>query len=151
MAKQKTFVQNNNHLAVACCRYTSNAQNKARIESQRKAAETYAEAHGFPITKNYADETLSGASDDRPQFQLTLTAAMQLRPAALIVRKTDRIAVFLCYDECSCEDKRLSALQDGQYYAKESFHHFNKRDPDIGNNVVVGCGAKILRTYKNRK
>ena len=27
----------------------------------------------------------------------------------------------------------------------------NKRHPDIGNNVVVGCGAKILRTYKNRK
>lgn len=26
-----------------------------------------------------------------------------------------------------------------------------KRHPDIGDNVVVGCGAKILRTNKNRK
>ena len=23
----------------------------------------------------------------------------------------------------------------------------NKRHPDIGNNVIVGCGAKVLRTY----
>ena len=27
----------------------------------------------------------------------------------------------------------------------------NKRHPDIGNNVIIGCGAKILRTNKNRK
>ena len=27
----------------------------------------------------------------------------------------------------------------------------NKRHPDLGNNVIVGCGAKVLRTYKNRK
>jgi len=25
-----------------------------------------------------------------------------------------------------------------------------KRHPDLGNNVIVGCGAKILRTNKNR-
>lgn len=25
-----------------------------------------------------------------------------------------------------------------------------KRHPDLGNNVTVGCGAKILRTNKNR-
>ncbi len=23
----------------------------------------------------------------------------------------------------------------------------NKRHPDLGNNVIVGCGAKVLRTY----
>ena len=27
----------------------------------------------------------------------------------------------------------------------------NKRHPDLGNNVIVGCGAKILRSYQNRK
>lgn len=26
-----------------------------------------------------------------------------------------------------------------------------KRHPDLGNNVIVGCGAKVLRTYKSRK
>jgi len=25
-----------------------------------------------------------------------------------------------------------------------------KRHPDIGNNVMIGCGAKVLRTNKNR-
>lgn len=25
-----------------------------------------------------------------------------------------------------------------------------KRHPDIGNNVIIGCGAKILRSNKNR-
>lgn len=27
----------------------------------------------------------------------------------------------------------------------------NKRHPDIGNNVIVGAGAKVLRTNKNRR
>lgn len=27
----------------------------------------------------------------------------------------------------------------------------SKRHPDIGNNVIIGCGAKILRTNKNRR
>lgn len=26
----------------------------------------------------------------------------------------------------------------------------NKRHPDLGNNVIVGCGAKVLRSNKNR-
>ncbi len=26
-----------------------------------------------------------------------------------------------------------------------------KRHPDIGNNVIIGCGAKVLRTNKNRR
>lgn len=26
----------------------------------------------------------------------------------------------------------------------------NKRHPDLGNNVIVGCGAKILRSNQNR-
>ena len=26
----------------------------------------------------------------------------------------------------------------------------NKRHPDIGNNVMIGAGAKVLRPYKNR-
>ena len=27
----------------------------------------------------------------------------------------------------------------------------NKRHPDLGNNVIIGCGAKILRTNSNWK
>ena len=92
MAKQKKFVQNNNNLAIAYYRYTSHAQNEASIAQQREAAEKYAEAHGYTIMKEYAYEALSGTSDDRPKFQLMLTEVGQIRPAALIVWKTDRIA-----------------------------------------------------------
>lgn len=27
----------------------------------------------------------------------------------------------------------------------------NKRHPDLGNHVIVGCGAKVLRTYQSRR
>ena len=92
MAKQKQFVQNNNNLAIAYYRYSSHAQNEASIEQQREEAERYAEAHGFTIIKEYPDAALSGTSDDRPQFQLMLSEVGHIRPAALIVWKTDRIA-----------------------------------------------------------
>ena len=42
--------------------------------------------------KEYADEALSSTSDDRPKLQLMLTEVGQIRPAALIVWKMDRIA-----------------------------------------------------------
>ena len=92
MAKQKKFVQNNNNLAIAYYRYSSHAQNETSIEQQREEAERYAKAHGFQIMKEYADAALSGTSDDRPQFQLMLSEVGKIRPAALIVWKTDRIA-----------------------------------------------------------
>lgn len=92
MAKQKKFVQNDNNLAIAYYRYSSHAQNETSIEQQRTEAERYANAHGFRIIKEYADEALSGTSDDRPQFQLMLSEVGRIRPAALIVWKTDRIA-----------------------------------------------------------
>ena len=93
MAKKKNaFQQNDNNLAIAYYRYSSHAQNETSIDQQREQAEKYAQAHGFRIFKEYCDEALSGTSDDRPQFQLMLSEVSKLRPAALIVWKTDRIA-----------------------------------------------------------
>lgn len=92
MAKQKKFVQNNNNLAIAYYRYSSHAQNETSIEQQRNEAKRYAEAYGLKIIKEYSDEAMSGTSDDRPQFQLMLSEVGRIRPAALIVWKTDRIA-----------------------------------------------------------
>lgn len=90
--KKKKFVQNNNNLAIAYYRYSSHAQNDASIDQQRQQAQKYAEDHGFTIIKEYPEPALSGTSDDRPQFQLMLKEVNQIRPAALIVWKTDRIA-----------------------------------------------------------
>ena len=92
MSQKKKFVQNNNNVAIAYYRYSSHAQNDASIDQQREAAEKYAKAHGFTILKDYPDEALSGTSDDRPMFQLMLKEVGIIRPAALIVWKTDRIA-----------------------------------------------------------
>lgn len=92
MANKKKFVQNNNNLAIAYYRYSSHSQNETSIAQQREQAEKYAEAHGFKIIKEYCDEALSGTTDDRPQFQFMLSEVSLLRPAALIVWKTDRIA-----------------------------------------------------------
>ena len=92
MAKQKRFIPNNNNLAIAYYRYSSHAQNETSIDQQRDAAQKYADAHGLKIVKEYADEALSGTSDDRPQFQLMISEVARMKPAALIVWKTDRIA-----------------------------------------------------------
>lgn len=92
MAKQKRFIQNDNNLAIAYYRYSSHAQNETSIDQQRDAALKYADAHGLKIIKEYADEALSGTSDDRPQFQLMISEVARMKPAALVVWKTDRIA-----------------------------------------------------------
>lgn len=52
----------------------------------------YAATYGYTIIKEYADEAMTGRNDDRLQFQLMLSKVSKLRPAALIVWKTDRIA-----------------------------------------------------------
>ena len=91
MAKRKKFVQNDNNRAITYLRYSSHAQNDASIEQQREAAERYAEGKGFQIVKEYADAAMSGTTDARPQYQLLLSEIDKLKPAALILWKTDRL------------------------------------------------------------
>ena len=47
--------------------------------------------HGLTIVKEYADEALSGRDDTRPQYQLLLSEIKTLKPAVLILWKTDRL------------------------------------------------------------
>lgn len=86
------FIQNDNNLAIAYYRYSSAGQNEASIEQQREQAHKYAEAHGFKIVKEYQDKAISGTTDKRPGFQLMLTEVSKLKPAVLILWKTDRLA-----------------------------------------------------------
>ena len=55
-------------------------------------AERYAAAHDLRIIKEYSEPALSGKTADRPQLKLMLSGVGKLRPAALIVWKTDRLA-----------------------------------------------------------
>lgn len=88
---KKQFVQNDNNMAVAYYRFSSHAQNEQSIDQQRELAEEYAKIHGLNIVKEYADEALSGRDDSRPQYQLLLSEIKTLKPAALILWKTDRL------------------------------------------------------------
>lgn len=87
----KHFKQNDNNLAIAYYRYSSAGQNEASIDQQREQAQKYADKHGFTIIKEYQDKAISGTTDERPDFQLMLSEVNKLRPAVLILWKTDRL------------------------------------------------------------
>lgn len=88
----KDFKQNDNNLAIAYYRYSSAGQNEASIDQQREEAQKYAAKHGYTIIKEYSDKAMSGADDDRPEFQLMLSEINRLKPAVLILWKTDRLS-----------------------------------------------------------
>lgn len=87
----KKFVPNNNDFAIAYYRFSSHAQSDASIQQQRDAAQKYAAGHGLQIIKEYQDEAISGTTDQRPGFQLMLAEIGKIKPAALIIWKTDRL------------------------------------------------------------
>lgn len=91
MALKKQIPYNDNNRAVAYYRYSSSGQDTS-IEQQQEAAHTYAKLHGLTITHEYADPAISGTSADRPKFQLMLAEIGKLKPAALILWKTDRLS-----------------------------------------------------------
>lgn len=90
MAKKKE-IQNNNNMAIAYYRFSSHSQNEASIDQQREAAHKYAAQKGLNIVKEYEDRGISGTTEDRPGFQLMLSEVGRMRPAALIMWKTDRL------------------------------------------------------------
>ncbi len=91
MPKRK-FQQNDNNLAIAYYRYSSHSQNESSIEQQRQEAHKYAEQHSLSIVKEYADAELSGRTEERPEYQLMLSEIDKIRPAVLILWKTDRLS-----------------------------------------------------------
>lgn len=90
MARKK-FKQNDNNYAIAYYRYSSHAQNEASIDQQREAAIEYAKGHGYKIIREYEDAAISGTTDQRPGFQLMLSEVGKIRPAVLIMWKSDRL------------------------------------------------------------
>lgn len=92
MARAKRFIQNNNTNAICYYRYSSDAQRDVSIDQQKEAAEKYCNAHGYHIFKEYSDKAISGTRFDRPEFQLMLNEVEKIRPAYLIVWKTDRLS-----------------------------------------------------------
>ena len=92
MGAARRFVQNPGNSAICYYRYSSGAQRDVSIDQQREAAHDYAKAHGYHIVKEYEDHAISGTSDERPDFQRMLYEVDKLRPAYLILWKTDRLS-----------------------------------------------------------
>lgn len=83
--------RNANDLAIAYYRYSSHSQNEASIEQQREAAHAYAKSNGLTIVAEYEDAAKSGTNANRPGLQQMLCEVDKIRPAALILWKTDRL------------------------------------------------------------
>ena len=92
MGAAKRFVQNPGQNAICYYRYSSDAQRDASIDQQQQAAHDYANAHGYHIIREYADHAISGTRDDREQYNLMLYEVERLKPAYLILWKTDRLS-----------------------------------------------------------
>lgn len=92
MGAAKRFVQNPGKNAICYYRYSSDAQRDASIEQQQEEAQRYANAHGIHIVKEYVDRAVSGTRDDRVGYNMMLYEVEMLRPAYLILWKTDRLS-----------------------------------------------------------
>lgn len=92
MGAAKRFTQNPGRNAICYYRYSSDAQRDASIEQQQEKAVEYARANKLTIIKEYADRAVSGTRDDRAQYNLMLYEVTKLKPAYLILWKTDRLS-----------------------------------------------------------
>ena len=92
MAKTKKFEQTDNNLAVAYYRYSSHSQNDASINQQRELVTKFAESKGYNIVHEYWDEGISGTIIDRPGYQSMLSEIDTIKPNAVLIWKTDRLA-----------------------------------------------------------
>ena len=81
--------------AVAYCRVSTLEQaneDKFGIESQKKIINDYCSKNSIEITDWFVD-TISGAKDNRPEFNRLLSGAIKNPPIEMVVvAKTDRIA-----------------------------------------------------------
>ena len=91
--KKKPFVQNPGNNAICYYRYSSKAQRDVSIDQQRDAAKEYAKARGYHILREYKDEARSGTTTEgREDYQKMLREVETLKPAVLILWKTDRLS-----------------------------------------------------------
>lgn len=168
MGKSKfDFRQNDNNLAIAYYRFSSHSQNETSIEQQQEQAKIYAEKHGLQIVKEYADKAMTGTNDNRPQYQLMLSEINSIKPAALIIWKTDRLGrdrfnlaiakkqirdagcqihyVAEVIPENGAESSFVEAIIEAQaeFYSKQLSQNVKRGMLHSANNALY-CGVKVL-------
>lgn len=78
--------------AAVYARFSSNNQREESITAQLRAAHEYAKRKGYTIVKEYADEAISGRTDDRASFQQMMEDSKKDLFDILILHKVDRFA-----------------------------------------------------------
>ncbi len=87
-----SFESPTNDLRVAVyARYSSDLQNQTSIESQLLMCEQYVERQGWNIVQVYADESRSGRTEERPEFQKMLQDSRANRFDIVLVHCVDRL------------------------------------------------------------
>lgn len=73
-------------------RYSSDQQRAASIEDQFRNCRRRAESEGWSIAETYADEAMSGADSNRPQYQAMLAAASRRDIDVLLIDDLSRLS-----------------------------------------------------------
>lgn len=124
------FKQNDNNLAVAYYRYSSSSQNEASIDQQREMAEKFAKDHGLTIISEYYDKAESGLDDNREDFNRMLKDIPLLKPAVLILWKTDRLS----RDRLTLANAKQKIRESGCAIKCVAEPFINEND---GNSVII--------------
>jgi site-specific DNA recombinase len=73
-------------------RYSSDQQRAASIEDQFRNCRRRADSEGWSIAETYADEAMSGADGNRPQYQAMLAAASRREIDVLLIDDLSRLS-----------------------------------------------------------
>ena len=142
----KRFAQNPGNSAIAYYRYSSDAQRDASIDQQREAAQQYAAAHGLHIVREYEDHAISGTRDDREQYNLMLYEVEILRPAALIIWKTDRLSRDKI--DIALAKKRLRECGVKIHYVAEAIPADDDATQILMESIYEGMAAAFIESHR---
>ncbi len=87
------LTQDRPHRAVLYGRYSSSMQSDGwSLDAQLGDLRRYCQAHEWEIVAEFADEALSGKTDQRPEFQKALDTIRTGRATIMVVHKLDRFS-----------------------------------------------------------
>ncbi|MCL2426964.1 MAG: recombinase family protein [Oscillospiraceae bacterium] len=73
-------------------RYSSDKQSETSIEQQLKVCRDYCERNAYTVITEYADEAISGRTDERPEFQKMILDAKRKLFKAIVIYSVDRFS-----------------------------------------------------------
>lgn len=104
--------------AVVYARYSSDQQRDASIEDQLRICRARAATEGWVVVETYADAAMSGATNQRPQYQAMLQALRTGRFEIILSESLDRFSRDLeetasFYKHCIFNNVRIVTLSEG--------------------------------------